>query len=230
MCTEELDEIILGGNKVEIVHDFNFLGSRIDDNGTCKGEIVRRLALGRAAVTGLNKIWRDKAISLLTKSQLMKVLVFPVVLYGSESWTITKGMRERIDSFELWCWRRLLRVPWTAHRTNISIVEQIKPSLPLEAQILRQQLNFFGHIMRADDSLEKSLMVGMGDGSRKRGRPRARWMDGVKQATGLTLDRLRGATRSRQDWRIKVMVITRVEHDSTAQGDVLGTPRGSRWF
>ena len=92
---------------------------------------------------------------------------------------------------------------------NISIIEQIKPSLPLEAKIMWQQLNYFGHIMRADDSLEKSIMVGMGDGSRKRGRPRARWMDGVKQATGLTLDGLRGATRSRKDWRMKVMVITR---------------------
>ncbi|PIK39981.1 reverse transcriptase-like [Apostichopus japonicus] len=200
MCTEELDEIILDGNKVEIVHDFNFVGSRIDDNGTCKGEIVRRLALGRAAVTGLNKIWKDKAISIITKSQLMRVLVFPVVLYGSESWTITKGTRERIDSFELWCWRRLLRVPSLDCIQNEHLdYGTIKPSLPLEAQLLRQQLNFLSYHASGRLPGKKSIMVGMGDGSRKSGRPRARWMDGVKQETGLTLDGLRGATRSRKD-------------------------------
>ena len=173
MSTEEIEEFELDGENIEIVRDFVFLGAKIEDSGSCKGEILRRLALGRAAMTGLNKIWKDKDITITTKCRIVNALVFPVVLYGCESWTIRKAERRRIDSFELWCWRRLLRIPWTARRTNQSVIEEIKPTNPLEALIKKQQLSYFGHIMRSENSLEKSMMLGMGGGARKRGRPRA---------------------------------------------------------
>ena len=133
MSTEEIDEFEVDGEKVGVVRDFVFLGAKIDDSGSCKGEILRRLALGRAAMTGLNNIWKDKDITITTKCRIVNALVFPVVLYGCESWTIRKAERRRIDSFELWCWRRLLRIPWTARRTNKSVIEEIKVTNPLEA-------------------------------------------------------------------------------------------------
>ena len=126
MSTEEMEEFELDGEKVEIVRDFVFLGAKIEDSGSCKGEILRRLALGRAAMTGLNKIWKDKDITITTKCRIVNAFVFPVVLYGCESWTIRKAERRIIDSFELWCWRRLLRIPWTARITNKSVIDEIK--------------------------------------------------------------------------------------------------------
>ena len=143
MSTEEIDEFEVHGEKVGVVRDFVFLGAKIDDSGSCKGEILRRLALGRAAMTGLSKIWKDKDITITTKCRIVNALVFPVVLYGCESWTIRKVERRIMDSFELRCWRRLLRIPWTARRTNKSGIEEIKvtnPLLALEALIKKQQL------------------------------------------------------------------------------------------
>ena len=133
MSTEEIDEFEVDGEKVGVVRDFVFLGANIDDSGSCKGEMLRRLALGRASMTGLNKIWKDKYITIATKCRIVNALVLSVVLYGCESWTIRKAERTTIDSFELWCWRRLLRIPWTARRTNKSVIEEIKVTNPLEA-------------------------------------------------------------------------------------------------
>ena len=126
MSTEEIEEFEIDVEKVGVVRDFVFLGAKIEDSGSCKGDILRRLASGRAAMTGLNKIWKDKDI---TKCRIVNTLVFPVVLYGCESWTIRKAERRRIDSFESWCWRRLLRIPWTARRTNKSVIEEIIATL-----------------------------------------------------------------------------------------------------
>ena len=126
MSTEEIEEFEVDGGKVGVVRDFIFLGAKIEDSGSCKGEILRRLALGRAAMTGLNKIWKDKDITITTKCRIVNASVFPVVLYGCESWTIRKAERRRIDSFELWCWRRLLRIPWTARRTNNQLLKKLK--------------------------------------------------------------------------------------------------------
>ena len=131
MSAEEIEEFELNGEKLEIVRDFIFLGAKIEDSGSRKGEILRRLALGRAAMTGLNKMWKDKDITITTKCRIVNALVFPVVLYGCESWTIRKAERRRIDSFELWCWRRLLRISWTARKTNKLIIEEIKATNPL---------------------------------------------------------------------------------------------------
>ena len=209
MSTEEIEEFEVDGEKIGVVRDFIFLGAKIEDSGSCKGDILRRLALGRAAMTGLTKIWKDKDITITTKCRIVNALVFPVVLYGCESWTIRKAERRRIDSFELWCWRRLLRIPWTARRTNKSVIEEIKAINPLETLIKKQQLSYFGHIMRRENSLEKSIMLGMGGGSRKRGRPRARWLDDIKAVTNCTLVELCGSARDRDTWRKMIMAITR---------------------
>ena len=143
------------------------------------------------------------------KMQNINAFVVPVVLYGCESWTIRKAERRRIDRFELWCWRRLLRIPWTARRTNKSVIEEIKATNPLEALIKKQQPSYFGHIMRRENSLEKSIMFGMGGGTRKRGRPRARWLDDIKAATNCTLTKLCSSARDRDAWRKMIMAITR---------------------
>ena len=211
VSTEEIDEFEVDWEKVGVVRHFVFLGAKIYDSGSCKGEFLRRLALGRAAMTGLNKLWKDKDITITTKCRIVNALVFPVVLYGCESWTIRKAERRRIDSFELWCWRRLLRIQWTARRTNKSVIEEIKVTNPLEALLKcqKQQLSYFGHIMRRENSLEKSIMLGMGGGTRKRGRPRARWLDDIKAITNCTLAELCGSARDRDAWRKMIMAITR---------------------
>ena len=133
MSTEEIEELELDGENVESVRDFFFIGAKIEDSGYCKVDILRRLALGIAAMTGLNKIWKDTYITITTKRTIVNALVFPVVRYGCESWTIRKAERTRIDNFELWCWRSLLRIPWTARRTNKSVIEETKLTNPLEA-------------------------------------------------------------------------------------------------
>ena len=205
MSTEEIEEFEVDGEKIGVVRDFIFLGAKIEESGSCKGEILRRLALGRAAMTGLTKIWKEKDITITTKCRIVNALVFPVVLYGCESWTIRKAERRRIDSFELWCWRRLLRIPWTARRTNKSVIEEIKAtSINKEAATI-----IFGHIMRRENSLEKSIMLGMGGGTRKRGRPRARWLDDIKAVTNCTLAELCGSARDRDTWWKMIMAITR---------------------
>ena len=202
-------EFEVDGEKVGVVRDFVFLGAKIEDSGSSKGEMFIQLTLGRAAMTRLNKIWKDKDITITTKCRIVNALVFPVVLYGCESWTIRKAEGRIIDSVELWCWRRLLRIPWTARRTNNSVIEEIKATNPLETLIKKQQLSYFGHIMRRENSLEKSIMLGMGGRTRKRGRPRARWQYDINAVTNCTLTELRGSARDRDAWRKMVMAITR---------------------
>ena len=147
------------------VSDFIFLGSKSTADGDCSHEIKRHLLLGRKVMTNLDS--RD--ITLPTKVRLVKTMVFPVVMYGCESWTVKKAERRRIDAFELWCWRRLLRVPWTARRSNQSILKEISPGYSLEGLILKLKLQYFGHLMRRADSLEKTLMLGKMEGRRRRG-------------------------------------------------------------
>ena len=163
----------IDGETVETVSDFIFLGSKITTDGDCSHEIKRRLLLGRKVMTNLNSILKSRDITLPTKVHLVKAMVFPVVMYGCESWTVNKAECQRIDAFELWCWRRLLRVPWTARRSNQSILK-ISPGCSLEGLILKLKLQYFGHLMQKVDSLEKTLMLGGIGGSRKRGRQRMR--------------------------------------------------------
>ena len=149
----------IDGETVETVSDFNFLGSKITAEGDCSHEIKRCLFLGRKVMTNLDSILKSTDITLPTNVHLVKVMVFPVVMYGCESWTVKKAECQRIDAFKLWCWRRLLRVPWTARRSNQSILEEISPECSLEGIMLKLKLQYFGHLMQRVDSLEKSLML-----------------------------------------------------------------------
>ena len=149
--------------------DFIFLGSKITADGDCSHEIKRRLLLGRKVMTNLDGILKSRDITLPTKVCLVKVMVFLVVMYGCESWIIKKTEHQRIDAFELWCWRRLLRVPWIARRSNQSILKEISPERSLEGLMLKLKLEYFGHLMRSADSFEKTLMLGKTEGGKKRG-------------------------------------------------------------
>ena len=153
----------------ETVSDFIFLGSKITADGDCSHEIKRCLRLGRRVMTNLDSIFKSRDITLLTKVCLVKAMVFPVVMYGCESRTIKKAECRRTDAFELWCWRRLLRVPWTVRRSNQSILKEISPGISLEGLMLKLKLQYFGHLMQRADSLEKTLMLGKIEGRRRRG-------------------------------------------------------------
>ena len=159
----------IDGETVETVSDFIFWGSKIAADGDCSHEIERHLLLGRKVMTNLDSIFKSRDITLPTKVRLVKAMVFPVVMYECESWTVKKAERRRIDAFEVWCWRRFLRVPWTARRSNQSTLQEISPGCSLEEMMLKLKLQYFGHLMRRVDSLEKTLMLGGIGGRRRRG-------------------------------------------------------------
>ena len=177
----------IDGETVETVAEFIFLGSKITTDGDCNREMKRHLLLGRKVMTNLNSILKSRDITLPTKVRLVKAMVFPVVMYGCESWTIKKAECQRIDAFELWCWRRLLRVLWTARRSNQSILKEISPRCSLEGLMLKLKLQYFGHLIRRADSLEKTLVLGKIEGRRRRGRQRMRWLDGITDSMDVGL-------------------------------------------
>uniref|UniRef100_A0A803TG83 ribonuclease H n=1 Tax=Anolis carolinensis TaxID=28377 RepID=A0A803TG83_ANOCA len=210
MATRLIDNWQIEGENVEAVTDFIFLGAKITADADGSQEVRRRLLLGRRAMANLDKILKSRDITLATKVHIVKAMVFPIVTYGCESWTIRKAERRKIDTFELWCWRKILRVPWTlARRSNQSILQEIMPNgCSLEGRILEAKLKYFGHIMRRQERLEKITMLGKMEGKRKRGRPRARWMDGILEVTGLTLKELGTVTADRELWRGLVHEVT----------------------
>ena len=189
---------------VETVADLIFLGSKITADGDCSNEIKRRLLLGRKVMTNLDSILKSRDITLPTKVCLVKAMVFPVVMYGCESWTIKKAEHRRIDAFELWCWRRLLRVPWTARRSNQSILKEISPVCSLEGPMLKLKLQYFGHLMQRADSLVKILMLGRIGGRRRRGQQRMRCLDGIIDSMDMGLGGLQELVRDRKTWHAVV--------------------------
>ena len=199
----------IDGETVKTVSDFILGGSRITVDDDCSHEIKRLLLLGRKVMTSLDSILKSRDITLPSKVHLVKAMVFSVVMYGCESWTIKKPECQRIDAFELWCWRRLLRVPWTARRSNQSILKEISPGCSLEGLMLKLKLQYFGHVMQRGDSFEKTLMLGKIEGRRRRGWQRMRWLDVITDTMNMGLGRLQEFVMDREGWRAAVHVVAK---------------------
>ena len=199
----------IDGETVEIVSDFIFLGFKVTADGNCSHEIKRRLFLGRKVMTNLDSILKSRDSTLPTKVRLVKAMVFPVVVYGCESWTTKKAKHRRIDAFELWCWRRPLRVPWTSRSSNQNMLKEISPECSLEGLMLKLKLQYFGHLMRRADSFEKTLMLGKIESRRRRGQQRMRWLDGITDLMDMGLGGLQELVMDREAWSAVVHWVTK---------------------
>ena len=194
---------------MKTVADFMFLGSKVTADGDCSHEIRRCLLLGRKVMTNIDSILKNRDITLPTMVHLVEAMVFPVVMYGCESWTIKKAEHQRIDVFELWCWRRLLSVPWTARRSNQSILKEISPECSFERLILKLKLQYFSHLMQRADSFEKTLVLGKTWGRRRRGLQRMRWLDGITDTMDMGLCGLQELVMDREAWSTAIHAIAK---------------------
>ena len=208
MSTAPLTCFQLDGREVEVVNTFVFLGACIHCDATCDKEIKRRVTLGRKAMMGLQPVMKDRDIPLSLKRRLVYAMVFPVMMYGCESWVMKKADMRRIEAFEMWCWRRMMRVKWTDRVSNSLIKIWADPKAPLLSMVVKQALSYFGHVMRAD-GMEKDVMLGKVEGSRRRGKPRMRWMDMITREAGKNLKELKEMVKNRRGWRQYVLRVTR---------------------
>jgi len=197
MASSPITSWQIDGGKVKAVTDFIFLGSKITVDGDCSYEIQRRLLLGRKAMTNLDRVFKNRDTTLLTKVHIVKAMVFPVVVYGCESWTKMKDEHWKSDAFELWCWRRLLRLPWTTRSSNQSILKEINPEYSLEGPMLKLKLQYFGHLMGRAGSLEKTLMLAKIEGKRGRWWQRMWWLDSITDSMDWNLSKLQEIVEDR---------------------------------